>query len=189
MVAFKWIFVSAAMVAGVFAQADPVVDEAAAATAWSAASDLSVAVDGDSPEKRAISMRNYMKDPYAYLWCKAPYTEPPCETKCNRNNCFRAFLNARDGSSGKHCPKEAFGFCCLWNHLKPGFKWYGVKKGLVTKYVPYTANCYGDGDKAWDVVAKIDDVCGCTLNHEVTVDVNSDYYGLRHKKCGDKACH
>jgi len=130
-----------------------------------------------------------MKDPYWGLYCPAPYTEPPCETKCNRNNCFRAFLNARDGSDGKHCPKGAFGFCCAWNHANPFYKWLGVQSGLVYKFFPFTDNCKSSGNYASDVVDKLNDVCGCTLNHEVTVDTTSDYYGLRFYQPWNPKCH
>ena len=54
---------------------------------------------------------------------------------------------------------------------------------------PYTKNCENKGDKPWDVLYKINDACGCTLNHEVEVDVHSDYFKLRKLPPYAPQCH
>lgn len=160
---------------------------------WAAGSDLSVAVDGDagSSKRSSFSPRNtpLFKDPYQGLCCKADYDEPPCDSDCNRNNCFREFLDARDGSPGKHCPKEAFAFCCIWNQASVWEKYWAVESGFVYEVAPYSKNCADS--TCWQTVDKIDDVCGCTLHHKVTLDINSepDYWNLRHYGCGDAHCH
>jgi len=193
MVALKWFLISALTTVSVLAQAPPTIDEAAAAAYWGV--DIADAVQGDPDEKRAIvkAPRNnpppVLKDPYKGSHCCAPFTLPPCATNCNRNNCFRAFLNARDGSDGKHCPKEAFGFCCLYNSAPDPIKYWAIATGFIDHIAPYTENCKGDGDSNWDVLKKLNDACGCTLNHEVTVDVTSDYYALRWYKPHNPKCH
>jgi hypothetical protein len=187
MVSFKSLLLGFGCIVAVLGQ-DPTGDEAAADAFWSSA-DLSTAGAGDPPEKRGLLLRSDMRDPYWGSYCRAPYTEPPCETKCNRNNCFRGFLNARDGSDGKHCPKEAFAFCCIWNHVNYFHKWIAVKKGYLVKIAPYAKNCKNDGDSVAAVVDKVNDVCGCTLNHEVTIDKTSDYYGLRYYPPYSPKCH
>jgi len=105
MVALKWLFLSAITTLGVLAQDEPTGDEAAAAAYWG--QDIAIAVDGDATEKRAIvkapRTSPSMADPYKSHYCRAPFTLPPCATTCNRNNCFRGLLNARDGSDGKVC--------------------------------------------------------------------------------------
>ncbi|KAB5581028.1 hypothetical protein GE09DRAFT_1084612, partial [Coniochaeta sp. 2T2.1] len=107
MVALKWLFLTALSAVSVLGQDEPTGDPAAAQAAWDALN-LGDAVDGgDDADKRAIvhaprtDPPAYLADPYKKLWCKAPYTKPPCKTDCNRNNCFRGLLNARDGSDGK----------------------------------------------------------------------------------------
>ena len=191
MVSFKNILLAAVAVVGVVAS-DPSGDDSAAQAFWDNAASLD-AVDGDAPEKRYAVVHgargDILKDPYKGSYCKAKYTKPPCETKCNRNNCFRGFLNARDGSDGKHCPKEAFAFCCIWNFANEWEKYFAIKKGILYKLAPYSKNCKGDKDTWKDVLEKVDDVCGCTLNHEVDVDIKSDYYGLRFYKPWSKQCH
>jgi hypothetical protein len=80
----------------------------------------------------------------------------------------------------QHCPSQAYRLCCVWNSAPTYYyRYWIVASGDLFKYVPYTQNCYNTGDKLQDVVAKIDDVCGCTLNHEVTVETSSPYYGLK----------
>jgi len=192
MVSFKYLLLGVAAIVSVLAQ-DPTGNEAEATTFWESGAQ---GAEGAPAEKRDFKLpRNdpcpINKDPYKGFYCRAPYTLPPCETKCNRNNCFRGFLNARDGSDGKHCPIEAFGFCCLWNWAPPYYKYIGVKKGLVYKFAPYSKNCKNDGDSWGDVVAKINDVCGCTLNHEVYVDIcdNKAYWQLRYFWYGNDKCH
>lgn len=106
MVALKWLLVSALTTVSVLAQ-DPTGSDAEAAAYWNV--DIADAVEGTPDEKRDVNIvkvpRNnppvIMKDPYKGSYCRAPYTKPPCETTCNRNNCFRGLLNARDGSDGK----------------------------------------------------------------------------------------
>ena len=102
MVSFKYLLLGAAAIVGVLSQ-DPTGDEAEATAFWESGAE---GADGTPAEKRSFVMpRNdncpNNKDPYKGFHCKAPYTLPPCDTKCNRNNCFRSFLNARDGSDGK----------------------------------------------------------------------------------------
>lgn len=102
MVSFKYLLLGAAAIFGVFAQ-DPTGDEAAATAFWESAGP---GAEGVPAEKRDFGLlpRNncpIKKDPYKGFHCSAQYTKPPCATTCNRNNCFRSFLNARDGSSGK----------------------------------------------------------------------------------------
>jgi hypothetical protein len=195
MVSLKWLFLTAAATVSVLAQDPPTGDAAEAAAYWEQAESAQL-TGGDSPEKRDVvnvkAPRNdpvVLKDPYKGSYCWAPYTAPPCATTCNRNNCYRGFLNARDGSSGKHCPKEAFGFCCAWNFGSDFQKYWYVATGGVYHFAPYAASCKNDGDSTWDVVKKINDVCGCTLNHEATVDVTSAYYGLRRKSPHSPECH
>lgn len=115
MVSFKWLFLAASATMSVLGQDAPTGDAAAAAAYWDAAA-TGTLVAGDPPEKRDEAMVNVvrsddhvvMKDPYKGSWCPAPYTTPPCATTCNRNNCFRSFLNARGGSSGKVCYHISF---------------------------------------------------------------------------------
>lgn len=106
MVSFKYLLLSALAAVSVTAQDPPTGDDAAAAAYWGAA-DLATASEGTPDEKRDIIKvpRNNppLRDPYKNSCCNAPYTKPPCATTCNRNNCFRALLNARDGSDGKVC--------------------------------------------------------------------------------------
>lgn len=89
----------------------------------------------------------------------------------------------------QHCPKEAFGFCCAYNHASDWFKWWAIEHGIVEAFAPYTKNCRGSGDSTWDVLKKLNDACGCTLNHEVKVDVTSDYYALRYFNPHNPKCH
>jgi len=189
MVSFKVLLLTAVSAVSVLAQ-EPTGDEAAAAAYWDAAATTD-AVAGDAPEKIKRTDAPVLKDPYKGLWCKAPYTEPPCATTCNRNNCFRALLNARDGSGGKHCPKEAFDFCCKYNKASDWEKYYLIKYywKWIVKFVPYVANCKDSKDSSLDVLHKLNDACGCTLNHEVKVDITSDYYKLRHYWPGSPKCH
>jgi hypothetical protein len=107
MVSLKWLFLTAAATVSVLAQDPPTGDAAEAAAYWEQAESAQL-TGGDSPEKRDVvnvkAPRNdpvVLKDPYKGSYCWAPYTAPPCATTCNRNNCYRGFLNARDGSSGK----------------------------------------------------------------------------------------
>jgi hypothetical protein len=52
---------------------------------------------------------------------------------------------------------------------------------------PYTDSCKGSGDKWSDVIGKIDDVCGCTLAHDVLVTPDNDYLALNNKaECKNK---
>ncbi|KAH8910357.1 hypothetical protein BR93DRAFT_955518 [Coniochaeta sp. PMI_546] len=194
MVALKWLLISALTTVSVLAQ-DPTGDDAEAAAYWGA--DIADAVDGTPDEKRDVTIVKVprtnppvvLKDPYKGSYCRAPYTKPPCETTCNRNNCFRGLLNARDGSDGKHCPKEAFGFCCLYNFASDWQKFWAIKYGIIEHIAPYTANCKGSGDSTLDVLKKLNDACGCTLNHEVKVDTTSDYYKLRYFSPHSPQCH
>jgi len=189
MVSFKVLLLTAVSAISVLAQ-DPTGDASAAQAYWDDAG-ATIAVEGDSPEKIKRTDGGIMKDPYKGLWCNAKYTEPPCETKCNRNNCFRGLLNARDGSDGKHCPKEAFDFCCKYNKASDWDKFWLIKYGWywIVKYAPYVKNCKSDSDSAYDILLKLNDACGCTLNHEVTIDITNDYYKLRHYPCGSPKCH
>jgi hypothetical protein len=185
MVSLKLLLLTVASTVTVLAQDPPPTgDPVEAAAYWEAATNGQTSA-GTPDEKRDFIKvpRNdpaVMKDPYKGSYCWAPYTTPPCATTCNRNNCFRAFLNARDGSDGKHCPKEAFGFCCAWNNAPIFIKYWGIESGAVEYFAPYTKNCKSSGDYTWDVLNKLNDACGCTLNHEVKVDVTSDYYKLRY---------
>jgi len=102
MVSFKRLLIGAAAIVGVLAQ-DPTGNEAEATAFWQSGAQ---GAEGAPAEKRDFSLlpRNSCpdnKDPYKGFKCKAPYTLPPCATTCNRNNCFRSFLNARDNSPGK----------------------------------------------------------------------------------------
>lgn len=98
MVALKWLLVPALTSVSVLAQAPATGDPAVAAAYWNVS--LTTAVGVTSPSKRDIpTPRDEMCDPYVNCYCKAPYTEPPCATTCNRNNCYRGFLNARTGSN------------------------------------------------------------------------------------------
>lgn len=193
MVALKWLLLSTLTTLSVLAQDELIGDDAAAAAYWDG--DIGDAVEGSPDEKRSIvkvprtDPPAIMKDPYKGSRCTARYTLPPCKTTCNRNNCFRGFLNARDGSDGKHCPKEAFGFCCKYNSASDWFKFWAIKYGIIEHIAPYTKSCRGDKDSHWDVLKKLNDVCGCTLNHEVTVDVTSDYYDLRWYYPHNPKCH
>jgi len=103
MVSIKYLLLSALASVSVIAQDTG--DDSVAAAYWNGA-DLGAASEGDPVDKRDLVKmpRNGsppMGDPYGHSKCCAPYTESPCETTCNRNNCFRGLLNARDGSSGK----------------------------------------------------------------------------------------
>src|SRR4051812_48068496 len=104
MVSLKWLFLAALSSVSVVLADDVSADDAAAQAYWDSVN-LSEAVEGDAPDKRDIlkiprtNPPAYMLDPYAGSKCKAPYTKPPCATTCNRNNCFRGLLNARDGSA------------------------------------------------------------------------------------------
>ncbi|EON98257.1 hypothetical protein UCRPA7_6218 [Phaeoacremonium minimum UCRPA7] len=193
MVAFKNLLLIAAAFVGVIAQDDaPEGDTAAAQAYWDQVLAGAETQTGDAVEKRSLihaARTVEMKDPYKGSICTAPFTAPPCETHCTRNNCFRGFLNARDGSSGKHCPKEAFGFCCAWNYAPDFIKWYAVKYDILYAVAPYASSCKSSDDTAWDVVNKVNDVCGCTLNHEVTIDTSNAYYGLRALNPGNSKCH
>jgi hypothetical protein len=107
MVALKYLLLGAAAIFGVAAQ-EPTGDEAEAAAFWD---DSTPGAEGAPAEKREVAFAHMprndpphvIKDPYKGFYCHAKYTLPPCATTCNRNNCFRAFLNARDGSDGKVC--------------------------------------------------------------------------------------
>lgn len=108
MVAIKYFLMAAASVASVVAQ-EPSTDAEYQAL-WDQARNpdtLVDAVDGTAVEKRSlVNARTetpaIMKDPYKDFYCgRAPYTKPAARTACTRNNCFRGFLNARDGSKGK----------------------------------------------------------------------------------------
>jgi len=184
MVSFKCLLLGAAAVVGVTA-----LTPAEIQTALQGAS----AAAGSSGSKRDLvhTPRNTVVDPYSGFHCYAPYTLPPCATTCNRNNCFRAFLNARSGSSGKHCPIQAFAVCCVWNWFDDSDKAYAVSSGLLTAIVPWTANCQDSSDTPASVVAKVNDVCGCTLDHEVTLDItaNPDYYNLKPLGFFDPNCN
>jgi hypothetical protein len=123
MVALKWLFLSALTTLSVLAQDEPVVDEAAAAAFWSV--DIADGVDGTFTDKRSLvhAPRNdppvVLKDPYKSYYCRAKYTLPPCATTCNRNNCFRGFLNARDGSEGKVGSNSSSSVTSSPSHMSP----------------------------------------------------------------------
>lgn len=115
MVSFKWLFLTAAAAASVLAQDPPTGDDAAAAAYWNEAAGAEL-VDSDAAAKRDATLVHVArtdsgpatKDPYWGDRCHGKYNSPPCETNCNRNNCFRGFLNARDGSDGKvHSPSPS----------------------------------------------------------------------------------
>lgn len=105
MVAFKYLLLSAAAVFGVLAQDEGSDADAAAAWAQISGGDDSLAVGNTNLKRFASEARTTtggdMGDPYWGDYCRAPFTKPPCATTCNRNNCFRGFLNIRDGSDGK----------------------------------------------------------------------------------------
>jgi len=79
----------------------------------------------------------------------------------------------------------------LWNFANPFYKFIGIQSGLVYALAPYTKNCDGNSDSWKDVVAKIDDTCGCTLNHEVYIDIcdNAAYWQLRYFWFGNPKCN
>ncbi|RKU46430.1 hypothetical protein DL546_006468 [Coniochaeta pulveracea] len=189
MVSFKWIFLTAAAATSVLAQDPPTGDDAAAAAYWNEASGADLVDSDPSVAKRDATLVHVArtdsgeatKDPYWGRHCHGKYNFPPCKTTCNRNNCFRSFLNARDGSDGKHCPKDAFGFCCAWNKADPWTKYWAYISGFLHHIAPYTDNCKNDKDKWYDVIGKIDDVCGCTLAHQVLVTPDNDYLALNYK--------
>ena len=99
MVSFKYLLLGAAAFVGILAQ-----ETASEADADAYFGNQGAA--GAPAEKRDFVMPRtntcpINKDPYKGFYCTAKYTLPPCATTCNRNNCFRSFLNARDGSPGK----------------------------------------------------------------------------------------
>lgn len=104
MVSFKYLLLAAAAVVGVVAQDTGSDADAEAAWAQISGGDETLAT-GDTSLKRSVTGRTNsgtaMGDPYAGDCCLAPFTKPPCATTCNRNNCFRGFLNIREGSDGK----------------------------------------------------------------------------------------
>ncbi|KAK3393263.1 hypothetical protein B0H63DRAFT_14834 [Podospora didyma] len=135
------------------------------------------------------------KDPYAGWYCKKPYPTQWVNPNpsCNANNCYRAFLNARKGSDGFHCPSVAFGYCCQWYSLSYKEKYYVTEKGILYKYLPWTDNCGADGPfkkpgDVKEVIEKIDDVCACTLKHKVRVTLPNDYAALNLLKPNNPVC-
>jgi hypothetical protein len=109
MVALKYFVLAAASVVSVLAIEDSDITDniTTAVTNYWNEMDGVVAVGGAPTEKRDtdVSPRNdltgILKDPYCGRYCNAPFTEPPCETKCNRNLCFRGFLNGYHGQKSK----------------------------------------------------------------------------------------
>jgi hypothetical protein len=63
--------------------------------------------------------------------------------------------------------------------MNPLYKYGSVFCGIIYEKAPWTVNCNSPGDSTQKIVDKIDDVCGCTLNHEVVMDTGYPYWDLR----------
>ncbi|KAM0326649.1 hypothetical protein ACHAQA_006518 [Verticillium albo-atrum] len=138
-------------------------------------------------EERGDKRKN--KDPYKNRQCpNYLYINLPYHYECHRNNCYRGFLNTRDGSDGRHCPAEAFDLCCLWLSANDYAKKWAIKSKYLYEHAPYTRSCKSNYDSVRDVIKKIDDVCACTVGHKVQVDRSSEYFKLRNKKAGEPIC-
>ena len=88
----------------------------------------------------------------------------------------------------QHCPSEAFAFCCTWNSYDSYTKTLSVTSSALFSLAPWTTNCQDVDGTSADVVKKIDDVCGCTLNHKVALDTTNAYFNFVGKPAGDAAC-
>ncbi|KAK3941805.1 hypothetical protein QBC46DRAFT_406870 [Diplogelasinospora grovesii] len=152
-------------------------------------------LDISPPSKRNLVDKRATVNPYECMACNKrwPLNPVPSDPSCSRNNCFRAFPNAREGSDGFHCPSVAFNYCCQWYRLTSPEKMYVVENGLLLKYLPWTDNCGAAGpfacdDDVEDVVTKIDNVCACTLDHKVAVTLPDDYATLSRLSVRDPVC-
>ncbi|KAM0276420.1 hypothetical protein ACHAQH_006772 [Verticillium albo-atrum] len=133
--------------------------------------------------------KHKLRDPYKNRQCpNYLHIDLPRQYECHRNNCYRGFLNARDGSYGRHCPAEAFNLCCLWLSANNYCKKWAIKSKDLYKRAPYARSCKDHYDSVRDVVRKIDDICACTVGHKVTVDNGSEYFKLRNKMAGTPIC-
>jgi len=68
-----------------------------------------------------------------------------------------------------------------------------VKTGIFYHFVPWSANCGAAGPfvtdaQVDDVVKDINNVCACTLNHQVKVALPNDYAALSALGVRDPAC-
>ncbi|KAH6683619.1 hypothetical protein F5X68DRAFT_263022 [Plectosphaerella plurivora] len=112
--------------------------------------------------------------------------EIPKRSNCERNECFNSFLSTQ--KEGRHCPSEAFAFCCLWLSAGGYGKKWAVSNDWIFRRAPYAKACNGYGDRPKDVIRKIDDVCGCTIKQKVTTEVDNEYFKLRERKPDHPTC-
>jgi hypothetical protein len=93
----------------------------------------------------------------------------------------------------KHCPSTALDYCCQWYTLRPNEKTYVVTSGVLVHFLPWTANCDAEGpfdtpDQIETVVRKVDNICACTLKHQVSVTLPNDYAALTGLPVNDPVC-
>ncbi|KAK3330001.1 hypothetical protein B0H66DRAFT_527369 [Apodospora peruviana] len=145
--------------------------------------------------KRSVVYKRHPTDPYTGWQCAPwwPLQTVPSSPTCSTNNCYRAFLNARKGSDGFHCPSVAYDYCCQWYSLTPSDRALVVEYGNLYHYLPWTGNCGAAGPfntaaDVQNVVKKVDDVCACTINHKVLVQGPNDYLSLTPLPLDDPVC-
>ncbi|KAM7222491.1 hypothetical protein V8F06_001985 [Rhypophila decipiens] len=155
----------------------------------------------DAPTRRSIGDKFGKRiteggvDPYAGYTCAPwyPLNPVPENPNCWENNCYRGFINGRQGQEAFHCPSVAFDYCCQWYSLNANDKDYIVRNGVFYFFLPWSSFCGAAGPfssdaQVNDAITYIDDTCACTLQHKVRVTLPDDYAALNPLSVSDPTC-
>jgi hypothetical protein len=93
----------------------------------------------------------------------------------------------------QHCPSTAYDYCCQWYTLSQTDKKTIVSDGTLVYFLPWTSNCGASGPfdspaQIEGVVKDVDDVCACTLKHQVGVKLPNEYAAITALTPEDPVC-